>query len=141
MADKEEIERLMRTARVRVRELEAAFDGGDFKKVVQDAYNVMFMAARATVNHLGANATSHRAVASIFRKELIGRHLVNKKYQDHLRKITGYRDEVMKEGSPEIDQEKAQKIIQASKDFVKILTEVIEKNPEPVIDYDITDFA
>ena len=141
MVEKEETERLMRMARVRARGLDEALKEGDYEKVVQDAYHIMFMAARATVNHLGANAASHRAVASIYRKELIGRRILDRKYQDHLRKIHKYREEIMSAEAPEMDTEQAEKIVEASKDFVKVLTDVINSHPEPVIDYDITDFA
>ena len=139
MVEKEETERLIRTARIRARGLDEAFEEGDYKKVVQDAYNVMFMAARATMNHLGANATSHRAIASIYRKELIGRQLLDKKYKEHLRKIHDYRDQVM--ADEELDKELVEKIADACKDFVNVMNDIIAKHPEPIIDYDISDFA
>ncbi len=141
MAEKEEIERLIRGARVKQKDLDDALAAGDFNQVVQEAYNIMYMAARACLNHLGANATSHRAVASIYRKELIGKHLLDRKYQDHLRKIHSYREETMDPSNPPMEREQAEKIVAATKDFVIQMSNLIAKYPEPVINYDISDFA
>ncbi len=79
MAEKEEITRLMRSARIRTRGLEEALKNEEFDKIVTDAYSIMFMAAKATVNHLGAETSNHRQVASIFRKELVGKQIINRK--------------------------------------------------------------
>jgi uncharacterized protein (UPF0332 family) len=141
MAEPEEIERLMRSARVRCRGLEESYKNGEYDKIINEAYNAMYMAARATVNHLGADATSHRAVASIYRKELIGRRVLQRKYQDHLRKIHRYREEFLEGKFGELDEEQAGKIVSACKDFIAVLTKVIKEHPEPIIDYDIGDFA
>ena len=141
MVEKEETARLIRTARIRARALDEAFKEGDNKKVVLEAYNAMFMAARATVNHLGANAISHRAVASIYRKELIGRKLLDRKYREHLRKIHNYREQVISEEQTDMEPELVEKIIEVCKDFVKVMNDIINKHPEPIIDYDISDFA
>jgi uncharacterized protein (UPF0332 family) len=140
MVEKEETDRLMRTARVRSRGLDEIYKEGDYPGVVKEAYNIMFTAARATLNHLGASTMSQRAVASAYRKEIIGRQLINRKYQDHLRKIHNYREEVLS-GEGEMEPERVEKIIDACKDFVKILGKVIKDNPEPIIEYDIGDFA
>ena len=121
--------------------MQKAIDETERRRVVQEAYNVMFMAAKATMNHLGANATSHRAVASIYRKELIGRKLLDRKYTEHLRKIYNYREQVMSKEQPDLEPELVEKIIEVCKDFVKIMNDIINKHPEPIIDYDISDFA
>ncbi len=140
MAEKEEIERLMRSARIRTRGMEEALNNEEFDKIVSDAYSIMFMAAKATVNHLGAETSNHRQVASIFRKELVGKQIINRKYADYLSKIRKYRDESMSEDA-EFDKEKYGAIVDACKDFVEILNKIMKDNPDPIINYEISDFA
>jgi len=141
MVDREETDRLIRTALIRVRALEEIEKEGDYVKAVNEAYSIMFMAAKATLNHLGANAISHRAVASIFRKELMGRDVMSRKYQDYLRKIHDYREEVSVEKAEPMPPDKLARIVAGCKDFVNALNEVIKANPEPILQHDITDFA
>ena len=141
MVEREETERLIRTAIIRTRALTELQKEGDPEKVINEAYSIMFMAAKATLNHLGASVTSHRAVASVFRKELVGRNIINKKYQDYLRKIHDYREEATAANAEPMPPEKVTKIIQACSDFIGALNEAIKANPDPVIQYDITDFA
>lgn len=140
MAEKEEIERLMRSARVRTRVLEEAFKSEELDKIVSDAYSIMFMAAKATINHLGAETTNHRQVASIFRKELVGKRIINRKYADYLTKIRTYRDESLVENA-EFDKEKYGPIVDACRDFVETLNKIMKDNPDPIIHYDLGDFA
>lgn len=141
MAEKEETERLIRSARVRTRAMENAYDKEEYDEIVNAAYSIMFMAVRATVNHLGADANNHRQVASLFRKELIGRRIVEKKYEDYLRKIRKYREDFMAGECEQFDKEKLGAIVKGCKDFVNILHEVIKKYEEPIINYDLSDYA
>jgi uncharacterized protein (UPF0332 family) len=141
MAEKEETERLIRNARVRCRTIGEAYEKEEYDDIIGNAYSIMYMAAKATINHLGATASSHRQVASLFRKELIGRRIVDRKYQDHLRKIREYRDEYLAGDREQFDKEKMGAIVQGCNDFVEILNKVIKKYEEPIIDYDISDFA
>ena len=141
MAEREETERLIRSARVRIRALEDAYGKEEYDEIINTAYSIMFMAARATVNHLGADANNHRQVSSIFRKELIGRRIVEKKYEDYLRKIRKYREDFMEGEREQFDKEKLGAIVKGCKDFINILGKVIKKYEEPIIDYDLGDYA
>jgi uncharacterized protein (UPF0332 family) len=141
VAEQEEIERLMRTARIRYRAMEEAYKNGEYENIINDAYNIMYTAARATINHLGADATSHRAVASIYRKELIGRRILGRKYENHLRKIHRYREDMLEGKLGDLDEEQAGKIINACKDFISVLVKVMKDHPEPIIEYELGDFA
>jgi hypothetical protein len=66
---------------------------------------------------------------------------MNRKYQDYLRKIHDYREEVSAENAEPIPADKLAKIVTACKEFVGALNEVIKANPEPILQHDITDFA
>ena len=141
MVEREEIDRMITKARIRSRALETAFKEGEYDDIVKEAYNVMYMAARAVINHLGGEVISHRQVASLFRKEIIGRKLMSRDYQEHLHKSLQYRDQVLAGEFDNTDIEKLEKITNACADLVKNLDAVMKANPDPIINYDLSDYA
>jgi len=132
MSNSAEADSLMRRARIKVRDMINRAERGEVDHMVPDAYNVMFMAAKAALMKRGFEVASHRTVASTYRKEFIDKRLISPEFEGYLSKIQGYWE---KEGTPEsekIDQARAERVVEATHKLVEALAETMKtKSEEP----------
>jgi uncharacterized protein (UPF0332 family) len=127
-----EADSLMRRARIKVRDMINRVERGEVDHMVPDAYNVMFMAAKAALMKRGFEVASHRTVVSTYRKEFIDKRLISPEYEGYLMKIQKYWE---KEGTPEaedLDQARAERVVEATHKLVEALAETMKtKSEEP----------
>lgn len=132
MTNGAEAESLMRRARIKVRDMRNRVERGDIDHMIPDAYNVMFMAAKAALAARGYEVASHRTVISTYRKEFIEKRLISPEFEGHLTKIQGYWE---KEGTPEaeaVDAARAARIVEATHKLIEALAETMKaQSPEP----------
>lgn len=127
-----EADSLMRRARIKVRDMSSRVERGEIDHIIPDAYNVMFMAAKAALMKRGYEVASHRTVVSTYRKEFIEKRLISPDYEGYLTKIQGYWE---KEGTAEaekVDNARANRIVEATHNLVEALAETMRaKSEEP----------
>lgn len=132
MAIGAEADSLMRRAQIKAREMRNRVDRGDVDHMIPDAYNVMFMAAKAALMKRGFEVASHRTVVSTYRREFIDKRLIGQEYEGYLTKIQKYWEA---EGTPEaegIDVARAERIVEAAINLVDALAETMRaKSDEP----------
>ncbi len=132
MLNSAEADSLMRRARIKVRDMINRVERGEVDHMVPDAYNVMFMAAKAALMKRGFEVASHRTVASTYRKEFIDKRLISPEYEGYLMKIQKYWE---KEGTPEaedLDLARAERVVEATHKLVEALAETMKtKSEEP----------
>ena len=122
----DEADSLMRRARIKVREMRTRTERGDFDHIIPDAYNVMFMAAKAALMKRGFEVASHRTVIATYRHEFIDKRIIPPEFENHLQKIQTYWE---KEGTPEaekIDAPRAGRIVEAANSLVESLAETMK---------------
>ncbi|HDS29465.1 MAG TPA: HEPN domain-containing protein, partial [Firmicutes bacterium] len=66
MTNGTEADTLMRRARIKVRDMQNRLERGEIDHMIPDAYNVMFMAAKAALMKRGIEAASHRTVIASY---------------------------------------------------------------------------
>ena len=114
MANGAEADSLMRRARIKARDMSNRVERGEIDHIIPDAYNVMFMAAKAALMKRGFEVASHRTVVATYRREFIEKRLIPQEFEGHLTKIQTYWE---KEGSDEaekIDMARANRIVEAT---------------------------
>ena len=122
----DEADSLMRRARIKVRDMRNRIERGDIDHIIPDAYNVMFMAAKAALMKRGFEVASHRTVIATYRREFIDRRLISPEFEGHLSKIQTYWE---KEGTPEaekVDGPRANRIVEATHNLVEALAETMK---------------
>ena len=126
----EEAEGLMRRAKIKVRDMRRRVELGDTDHIIPDAYNVMFMAAKAALMKRGIEVASHRSVISGYRREFIEKRLISPEFEGYLTKIQSYWE---KEGTPQaekVDAARAARIVEAAHNLVEALAETMKAPPE-----------
>ena len=126
MAVGDEADSLMRRARIKVRDMQNRIERGEIDHIIPDAYNVMFMAAKAALMKRGFEVASHRTVMSTYKHEFIEKRIISPEFENHLVKIQNYWE---KEGSPEaekIDSPRATRILEASHNLVEALADTMK---------------
>lgn len=126
LTPQEEAEKLIKRARIKAREIETKIEeaGGAYSALVYDAYNAMFMAARAALHYLDIPSSSHRTVASHYKHDIVEKGLIPSKFADHLQKIMVYWEEEQQGTKHEIDEARARRISEATKEVVDELAVV-----------------
>jgi uncharacterized protein (UPF0332 family) len=122
----DEADSLMRRARIKVREMRNRVERGEIDHIIPDAYNVMFMAAKAALMKRGFEVASHRTVISTYRREFIDKRIIAPEYEGYLNKIQGYWE---KEGTPEaekVDSPRAGRIVEATHNLVEALADTLK---------------
>lgn len=130
MTNGAEADALMRRARIKVRDMQNRLERGDVEHMIPDAYNVMFMAAKAALMKRGIEAASHRTVIASYRKEFIDKRIISPEFEGHLTKIQGYWE---KEGTQEaqaVDTARAGRIVEATMKLVDALAETMKIQPK-----------
>ncbi len=132
MAFGAEADSLMRRARIKVREMLNRVDRGEVDHMVPDAYNVMFMAAKAALMKRGFEVASHRTVVATFRREFVNKRLIPQEFAEYLIKIQKYWEA---EGTPDaeqVDHARAERIVEATHKIVEALAETMKtRSDEP----------
>ena len=132
MATSVEADSLMRRARIKIRDMMNRIERGEIDHMIPDAYNVMFMAAKAALMKRGFEVASHRTVTSTYRREFIEKRLISAEYEGYLAKIQRYWEA---EGTPNaetIDQARAARIVEATHKLVEALADTMKtKSEEP----------
>jgi len=122
----DEADSLMRRARIKVRDMQNRIERGEIQHIIPDAYNVMFMAAKAALMKRGIEAASHRTVVANYKHEFIEKRLISPEFEGHLTKIQAYWE---KEGSPEaekVDGPRANRILEATHNLVEALADTMK---------------
>jgi uncharacterized protein (UPF0332 family) len=122
----DEADSLMRRARIKVRDMQNRIERGDIAHMIPDAYNAMFMAAKAALLKRGLEAASHRTVISTYKHEFIDKRIISPEFEGHLSKIQGYWE---KEGTAEaekVDVARATRIFEATHNLVEALAETMK---------------
>jgi uncharacterized protein (UPF0332 family) len=122
----DEADSLMRRARIKVRDMRNRVERGEFDHIIPDAYNVMFMAAKAALLKRGFEVASHRTVISTYKREFIEKRIISPDFEGHLNKIQGYWE---KEGTKEaevIDTPRAGRIVEATHNLVEALADTMK---------------
>ncbi len=130
MTNGAEADSLMRRARIKVRDMMNRVERGEIDHMIPDAYNVMFMAAKAALMKRGFEVASHRTVVSTYRREFIDKRLISPEYEGYLAKIQKYWES---EGTPEaeaIDTARAGRIVEATHKLVEALAETMKAGSE-----------
>ncbi|MFH1676434.1 MAG: HEPN domain-containing protein [bacterium] len=125
-----EADSLIRRARIKVHDMKDRIERGDIGHIIPDAYNVMFMAAKAALMKRGFEVASHRTVVATYRKEFIDKRLISPDFEGHLSKIQAYWE---KEGTTEaevIDTARASRIVDATFKLVEALAETMKAGSE-----------
>jgi len=132
MANGAEADSLMRRARIKIRDMRNRIERGEIDHIIPDAYNVMFMAAKAALMKRGFEVASHRTVVATYRREFIEKRLISPDFEGYLTKIQGYWE---KEGTSEaeaVDAARADRIVEATHNLVEALAETMKaKSEEP----------
>jgi uncharacterized protein (UPF0332 family) len=130
MANGAEADSLMRRARIKVRDMRNRIERGEIDHIIPDAYNVMFMAAKAALMKRGFEVASHRTVVATYRREFIEKRLIAPDFEGYLTKIQGYWE---KEGTSEaeaVDAARADRIVEATHNLVEALAETMKAQSE-----------
>jgi len=130
MTNGAEADSLMRRARIKVRDMMNRVERGEIDHMIPDAYNVMFMAAKAALMKRGFEVASHRTVVSTYRREFIDKRLISPEYEGYLAKIQKFWES---EGTPEaeiIDTARAGRIVEATHKLVEALAETMKAGSE-----------
>jgi len=130
MSNGVESDSLMRRARIKVRDMMNRVERGEIDHMIPDAYNVMFMAAKAALMKRGLEVASHRTVVATYRREFIDKRLISPEYEGYLMKIQKYWEQ---EGTPEaqnVDQARAERIIEATHKLVEALADTMKTQSE-----------
>ena len=125
MSTSAEAERLMRRARIKVNDMRDRVDRGNIDHMIPDAYNVMFMAAKAALMKRGIEVSSHRTVVSSYRREFIDKRIISPEFDGYLTKIQNYWEN---EGTPDaevVDAARAHRIVEATDKLVEALSETM----------------
>ncbi|MCG3151690.1 MAG: hypothetical protein GEEBNDBF_00971 [bacterium] len=119
----EEAAKLIRRARIKAREIETKIEeaGGAYDTLIYDAYNAMFMAARAALHNMGVECNSHRTVVSHYRHDIIEKKLIDPKFESHLSKIQTYWEEEQQGTKHDIDADRAKRVAGATLELVDAL--------------------
>ncbi|MCD6216268.1 HEPN domain-containing protein [bacterium] len=117
---------MIRKARIKARGMQHQVKEGDWDNIIVDAYNVMFMAARGALKKMGHTVSTHQTVASNYRREVIDKGVIDKKYANHLSKIKKYWENEQEGHPEEIDHARAERIVQATLDLVDALAHLGE---------------
>ena len=112
---------MIRKARIKARGMQQLVAEGNWDNIIIDAYNTMFMAARGALSKMGHDVNTHQTVASHYRREVVEKGLIDKKYGNHLMKIKKYWENEHDGQPEEIDHARAQRIVQATLDLVDAL--------------------
>lgn len=127
-----EADSLMRRAQIKAREMRNRVDRGEIDHMIPDAYNVMFMAAKAALMKRGFEVASHRTVVSTYRREFIDKRLISQEFEGYLLKIQKYWEA---EGTPEaevVDHARADRIVEAAIKLVDSLADTMRvRSDEP----------
>lgn len=127
-----EADSLMRRAQIKAREMRNRVDRGEIDHMIPDAYNVMFMAAKAALLKRGFEVSSHRTVVSTYRREFIDRRLISQEFEGYLLKIQKYWEA---EGTPTaetVDHARADRIVEAAIKLVDALADTMRvRTDEP----------
>ena len=127
-----EADSLMRRAQIKAREMRNRVDRGEIDHMIPDAYNVMFMAAKAALMKRGFEVSSHRTVVSTYRREFIDRRLISQEFEGYLNKIQKYWEA---EGTPQaeaVDHARADRIVEAAIKLVDALADTMRvRTDEP----------
>lgn len=128
----EEADSLLRRARIKVRDMQNRVERGEVDHIIPDAYNVMFMAAKAALMKRGFEVASHRTVISTYKREFIEKRIISPEFEGYLTKIQAYWE---KEGTPEaevVDPARASRIVEATHNLVEALADTMKAgSPEP----------
>jgi len=130
MTSQAEADSLMRRARIKVQDMKIRVERGDTDHMIPDAYNVMFMAAKAALMKRGFEVASHRTVTASYRREFIDKTLISPEFEGYLNKIQKYWE---MEGTPmaeKIDQARAERLIEATNKLVEALADTMKTRRE-----------
>ncbi|HEX9746217.1 MAG TPA: HEPN domain-containing protein [bacterium] len=130
MTPSAEAESLMRRARIKVRDMGDRVERGDVDHMIPDAYNVMFMAAKAALMKRGIEVASHRTVMAAYRKEFIEKRIISPEYEGYLQKIQGYWEQEGTSDAQAVDVARAGRIVEATSKLVDALAETMQTNAE-----------
>lgn len=125
-----EADRLMRRARIKVHDMRDRVERGNIEHMIPDAYNVMFMAAKAALMKRGIEVASHRTVLSNYKREFIQKRIISPEFEGYLTKIQTYWEN---EGTPDaeaIDAARAGRIVEATDKIVEALAETMRASSE-----------
>ena len=115
---------MLRKARIKARGMQHKVHDGSWDNIISEAYNVMYMAARGALGKMGMMVNTHQTVAAKYRREIVEKGLVDKKFAEHLNKIKKYWENEQN-GEPEsIDNARAERIAQATLDLVDALAHI-----------------
>ncbi|HYE79066.1 MAG TPA: HEPN domain-containing protein [bacterium] len=139
---REEAEKLIKRARIKAREIDTKIEeaGGPYDALIYDAYNAMFMAARAALHVLGFPSNSHRTVVSQYKHQIVEKKKIDPKFADHLLKIQTYWEEEQAGTKHDIDSDRAHRISTATREIVDalaVVAGVIEKGRNPARDREL----
>jgi len=127
-----EADSLMRRARIKVRDMSSRVERGEIGHIIPDAYNVMFMAAKAALMKRGFEVASHRTVVSTYRREFIEKKLISPDYEGYLAKIQGYWEKEGTADAEKVDNARANRIVEATHNLVEALADTMKaKSEEP----------
>ncbi|MBU1023043.1 HEPN domain-containing protein [bacterium] len=112
---------MIRKARIKARGMQQLVTDGNWDNIITDAYNVMYMAARGALSKLGYELNTHQTVASHYRHQVVEKDLIDMKFANHLTKIKKYWENEQNGQPEEIDQARAERIVQATLDLVDAL--------------------
>jgi uncharacterized protein (UPF0332 family) len=121
-----EADSLMRRARIKVRDMMNRVERGEIDHMIPDAYNVMFMAAKAALMKRGFEVASHRTVVSTYRHEFIDKRLISPEYEGYLTKIQKYWEQEGTPDSQSVDQGRAERIVEAAHKLVEALADTMK---------------
>lgn len=132
LSPQEEAAKLIRRARIKAREIETKIQeaGGAYDALIYDAYNAMFMAARAALHVMGEECNSHRTVVAKYKHEIVEKKKVDDKFAGHLHKIQQYWEEEQTGTKHDIDSARAGRIYEATRDLVDALAGVAGVRPD-----------
>lgn len=117
----DEADSLMRRAKIKVRDMRERVERGDIDHIIPDAYNVMFMAAKAALMKRGFEVASHRTVITTYKREFIDKRIISPEFEGYLTKVQAYWE---REGTPEaevVDAARAARIVEATHNLVEAL--------------------
>jgi uncharacterized protein (UPF0332 family) len=127
-----EADSLMRRARIKVRDMSSRVERGEIDHIIPDAYNVMFMAAKAALMKRGFEVASHRTVVATYRREFIDKRLISPEYEGYLVKIQGYWEKEGTVDAEQVDGARANRIVEATHNLVEALADTMKaKSEEP----------
>ncbi len=126
MTNSAEADNMMRKARIKIRDMRNRIERDEIGHMIPDAYNVMFMAAKAALLKRDIQVQSHRTVIATYRREFIDNHVITPEFDSYLTKIQGYWE---REGTPDaeaVDAARAERIVEAAHKLVEALAETMK---------------